>query len=105
MKHNEKRDSHTGGHDACGVILAAMCVLSAVSAYAYQYIVTEGYDPVLYSTNTCSRKVSAGLAIDTGTLSLRACPSMLDARFRTWRESDGKALKSTKFKSLRIIWK
>ena len=66
-------------------------------------ITTPGYDLALYSTNTCSVAASAGASLTTGTLSLPAAmPSSLEARFRTWLESLGTALKSTKFRHFMV---
>ena len=64
----------------------------------YQYIKTPGYDPAIYSTSNCSAVASAAAPLTTGTQSLPAEPSSLEARFRTWLESLGIRLKSTSFR-------
>ncbi len=79
-----------------------VAVAMASAAFAdepYQYIITPGYDLALYSTNTCSVVSSTATTLMTGTLSLPAAePSSLEARFRTWLESIGIALKSTPYR-------
>ena len=83
------------------LIGAAVMLLVPLVASAddYQYIITPGYDPVVYSTNDCSIVSSTVSSLMTGTLSLpTAEPSSIEARFRTWLESLGTRLKSTKFR-------
>lgn len=79
--------------------VAMLLVPLAASADTYQFIITPGYDPVVASTNTCSVVASSASSLDTGTSSLPAAePSSIEARFRTWLESLGTRLKSTKFR-------
>ena len=80
------------------MMIGIVAMASTAWADTYQYIRTPGYDPVLYSTNTCSVMASTASPLTTGTLSLPAEPSGLEARFRTWLESLGTRLKSTKFR-------
>ena len=80
-------------------IAAVFVPLMSSADEPYQFIITPGYDPAVYSTNTCSIVSSTASPLTTGTLSLPAAePSSLEARFRTWLESLGTALKSTKFR-------
>ena len=78
---------------------AAMLLVPLVaSADDYQFIVTPGYDPAVASTNTCSIVASTASSLTTGALSRPAAePSSLEARFRTWLESLGTNVDSTKF--------
>jgi len=88
---------------AC-LIVAGLQPFAVHADEPYEYIVTPGYNPVLYSTNTCSIVASSGSSLTTGTSSLPAAePSGFDARFRTWLESLGTRLKSTEFRSFIII--
>ena len=78
---------------------AMLLVPLAASADTYQFIITPGYDPVVYSTNDCSTVSSMASSLATGTSSLPAAePSSIEARFRTWLESLGTRLKSTPFR-------
>ena len=87
-------------------LLAVVAMAFATAAFAdepYQYIKTPGYDPAIYSASNSSAVASSSTSLTTGTLSLPAAePSSLEARFRTWLESVGTALKSTKFRSIVI---
>ena len=64
----------------------------------YQYIVS-GY-PV---ANPCSSLASDGLPLATGRYTYRSAESPLEARFRTFLESAGSKLLSTKFIGLQIV--
>lgn len=64
----------------------------------YQYIVS-GY-PV---NNPCSSLASDGLPLATGCYTYRSAESPLEARFRTFLESAGSKLLSTKFIGLQIV--
>ena len=65
----------------------------------YQYIITPGYDPDAASLVDTSSVSSPAVAFVSGTLSTPAAEAVsLEARFRTWLESLGIALKSTKFR-------
>ena len=80
---------------AAAMLLASLAVL----ADTYQFIITPGYDPVVASTNACSIVASSASSLATGTSSLPAAEtSSIEARFRTWLESLGTRLKSTKFR-------
>ena len=87
-------------------ILATVAMTFASAAFTdepYQYIKTPGYDPAIYSASNSSAVASSSTSLTTGTQSLPAAePSSLEARFRTWLESIGTALKSTKFRSIVI---
>ena len=65
---------------SCMVLLASMF---AATADTYPYIITEGYDPAVASTNSCGVAVSAATAFTT--------------RYRTFDESDGTELNARKW--------
>ena len=85
-------------------VVTAMALASAAFADdPVPFIKTPGYDPAFYSTNTCSIVASAASSLKTGTLSLPAAtPSAVEARYRTWLESPGTRLRSTKFRQTLI---
>ena len=89
-----------------GYIRLIMVMASTSAAFAdepYEYIKTPGYDPAIYSASNSSAFASSSTSLTTGTLSLPAAESSsLETRFRTWLESVGTALKSTKFRSIVI---
>ena len=63
----------------------------------YQYIITDGYDPIVASRADSSTSESSGTALMTGTLSAKADTAVaLESRFCTWDESVGTRLWSTK---------
>ena len=104
MKLKNRRPDRGRKLTASFALAMATVLVSAVLAdEPYQFIITPGYDPAVYSTNTCSIVSSTATSLTTGTLSLPAAePSSLEARFRTWLESLGTALKSTKFRHFKI---
>ena len=53
---------------AATTLFAPLMVLSDT----YQFIITPGYDPAVYSTNDCSIVSSTSSSLTTGTLSLPA---------------------------------
>ena len=69
-------------------------------ADTYQYIISG------YPADNENRSVaSAGIAMATSTLSTAADASALEARYRTWDESDGVALRTDKFRATIILIK
>ena len=105
MLYARKKSLREGASVAFMSMAVVLGAASDVSADAYEYIKTAGYDPEIMSMDSCSSMASSGASFETGALSLRTESTALDARVRTWRESAGKALKSTKFRPLRIILK
>ena len=104
----------------CGLVSAARCLgalplilaIGAASSAAladeepYEYIKTPGYDPAIYSTNTCSAMTSEASPLVSGTLALMdVFESALEARFRTSLEGGGTRLDSTKIKRFIIIFR
>ena len=61
-------------------------------------------DPVAAATVNSSAKVSASTALVSGTLSQMTASSSLEARYRTWKLSNGTSLRSDKA-GMRIILK
>ena len=70
--------------------VAALCAPTV--ADAYQFIISG--DPVVAATEGRCVVASSGTSLVTGTLSATAATAPLEARFRTWDESDGIALRS-----------
>ena len=80
-------------------ILAAMlAATSAAVADTYQFIVS-GYP----ATNESYPAASAGTALATATRSGVSAASPIEARYRTWNESDGIALRSDKYHATFVI--
>ena len=71
------------------------------SADEYRFIISG--DPVAAATVGSSAAVSSGTSLVTGTLATPATAVSLEARYRTWDESDGIALRSDEFKAMVII--
>ena len=88
-------------------IMAIVCTLTNLADEEdYQFIISNGYDPIFESTNNCSVKASDARSFTTGTLSFQlAVPFTLEARFRTWFESVGRALNTTKYRHFSISFR
>ena len=87
------------------VIALAVCefgemALLPLFADTYQFIVS-GYP----AANESYSAASAGTALATSTRSGGSVASPVEARYRTWDESDGIALRSDKFRATVIIIK
>ena len=83
---------------------AAMLLVSMEAlADAYQFIISG--DPVAAATEGCRVVASSGTSLETGTLSAPTAADSLEARYRTWFESDGTALRSDKPRGLKICIK
>ena len=82
------------------MIGAAAMLLSPllVSADTYTFIVS-GYP----AANESYAAVSTGTALVTATRNERSAASSIEARFRTWLESVGIALRSDLFKGLMLM--
>ena len=86
-------------------LLIGTTIMSLVSLMAsadeYRFIISG--DPVAAATVDSSTAVSSGTSLVTGTLATPAAATSLEARYRTWDESDGIALRSDEFKAMMII--
>ena len=71
---------------------AAMLAPLLASADGYQFIISG--DPVAAATVNSYAAVSSGKALMTDTISAKLDSKSLEARFRTWCESLGRALRS-----------
>ena len=74
---------------------AAMLVPLLASADGYQFIISG--DPVAAATVNSYAAVSSGRALMTDAISAKSASKSLEARFRTWCESLGKALRSNEW--------
>ena len=86
----------------CGK-LAALAVVAATAlipsrADTYQFIVS-GYP----AANVSYSAASSGTSLVTATRRQSTAAQSLEARFRTWDESDGVALRSDKYKGMILI--
>jgi len=84
------------------VILGAAALLP-LHADTYQFIISG--DPVAAATADSHSVASAATSLETATRTDRSAASPLEARYRTWDESDGIALRSDKYHGLLIIIK
>lgn len=84
---NTKRLLH-----AAALSAVALTAYSPLHADDYQYIISG--DPVAAATVDSCAFASAATALNTGTLSTLAAAVPLEARYRTWYESDGIALRT-----------
>lgn len=86
--------------------VAALVVLVATSflpiqADTYQFIISG--DPIAAATMGTCATASAATALETATRSSGSAASQIEARYRTWDESDGIALRSDKYVATIII--
>ncbi|MBR2838326.1 MAG: hypothetical protein IKE55_06075 [Kiritimatiellae bacterium] len=70
------------------------------SADAYQFIISG--DPVAAATEGCRVVASSGTSLETGRLATTTAADSLEARYRTWYESDGTALRSDRPRGMTI---
>ena len=85
-------------------ILAFLLVASAAAdADTYQFIMSG--DPVAASAIDSSVASSAATSLETATRSDRSAASPIEARYRTWDESDGIALRSDQYRATMIIFR
>ena len=86
-------------------LLIGTTIMSLVSLMAsadeYRFIISG--DPVVAATVDSSTAVSSGTSLVTGTLATSTAAASLEARYRTWDESDGVALRSDEFKAMVIF--
>ena len=82
-------------------ILAALLAATSVAvADTYQFIIS-GYP----AANESYAAASGGIAFATAMRSGGSAASPLDARYRTWDESDGIPFRSDKFQATMIIFR
>ena len=89
----------SGKRYSCRFIVAfvAVAALSPLHADTYQFIVS-----CYPAANESYSAASAGTPLATTTQSGKSAASPIEARFRTWLESIGTALKSTKLSTFVI---
>ena len=75
---------------AAAILLVPLVVL----ADTYQFIISG--DPVAAATVGSCATASSGISLATGTLTAPTVATSLEARYRTWDESDGIGLRSDK---------
>ena len=92
----------TGNKAATAALAAAMAAapLTAARGTDYQYIVS-GYP----AANESYPAASAGTSLVTATRSGVSAESSLEARYRTWDESNGIALRSDMYRAMMIIFR
>jgi len=88
------------GSRAAFAIVAAAALLPSF-ADAYQFIISG--DPVAASTADSRAVASTPIALESATATGESAASPLEARYRTWDESDGVALRSDKATGLQIF--
>ena len=77
--------------------------LLPLHADTYQFIISG--DPVAAATADSHSVASAATSLETATRSGGSAASALEARYRTWDESDGIALRSDEYHGMMIIIK
>ena len=85
------------------VAVVVVALSPSLADESYRFIISG--DPVAAASADSSESASSGTALVTGTLSSPSSLASLEARYRTWDESDGIALRSDKFVSTIIIVK
>jgi len=103
-----KATRFAGGHKsaallAVGIVFCAAAMPIAVLADTYQFIIFG--DPVAAATADSRSVASTATALVTATRSGGSAASPIEARFRTWDESDGIALRSDKYRATMIIFR
>ena len=78
----------------------ALSAAQPAAADGYQYIVS-GYP----AANESYAAASLGTALATATRVVSTTAQALEARYRTWDESDGIALRSDKYRATMIIFR
>ena len=82
---------------------ATLLVPLVSSADAYQFIISG--DPVAAATEGCRVVASSGTSLETGMLTAPTAADSLEARYRTWYEFGGMALRSDKPRGMTICIK
>lgn len=85
---------------AIALSVISLTALLPLQADSYQYIIKES--PY---ANTSYPAVSSAKPLETSARTARSMVSSLEARFRTWKESLAKALRSDKAIGLTIIFR
>ena len=95
---------HRNGGCKLAALLATLAfveaTLSPLHADTYQFI-HSGYP----AANESYLSASSGSSLVTATRRGGSAASPMEARYRTWDESDGTPLRSDKFKAMAIIFK
>ncbi len=84
-------------------MMLGAAALLPLHADTYQFIISG--DPAAAATADSHSAASAATSLETATRSGGSAASALEARYRTWDESDGIALRSDKYRGLLIIVK
>ena len=91
----------------CGKLAAIVVVTAAAlmpsRADTYQFIISG--DPIAAATVDSCAVASSATALVTGTYSASTAAAPLEARYRTWDESDGIALRSDKRRGFMLFVK
>ena len=99
MSHQNQIEKHM----SIKQLLVAAVIVMAISlsrADTYQFIVS-GYP----AANESYAVTSSGTSLVTATRRGKSAASSLEARYRTWDESDGIALRSDKYRATMIIFR
>ena len=88
---------------AVGIKLYAAALPFAALADTYQFIISG--DPVAAATEDICTVASTATSLVTATRSGGSAASPIEARYRTWDESDGIALRSDKYCATMIIFR
>ena len=99
MKH-DNRIAKAKRHRLVRLLAIALAIIPCALFGAYQYYVS-GYP----AANESCPTASAGIGLVTSTCARPSSASAIEARYRTWDESDGIALRSDKYRALAIIIK
>ena len=83
-----------------GILMFAIAAAFTVVGDTYQYIIS-GYP----AANASYASSSSGTALVTSTRTAPTAAAPLEARYRTWDESDGIALRSDRFVGTVIIFR
>ncbi|MBQ4199041.1 MAG: hypothetical protein II649_04075 [Kiritimatiellae bacterium] len=82
------------------VMMLGAAALLPLHADTYQFIISG--DPVAAATADSHAVASAATSLETATRSGGSAASALEARYRTWDESDGIALRSDEYRGMMI---
>lgn len=100
MKKKEQQTMNPKKIPLVTILALGGAALSPLHADTYQFIVS-GYP----AANESYPAASAGTALATATRSGGSAASQIEARYRTWDESDGIALRSDKYSGITIIFR
>ena len=81
--------------------VAATAAIPMAADAAYQFIISG--DPVAAASAGSCAAASAATSLATGTYSASTAAAPLEARYRTWGESDGIGLRSDKCRGLMLF--